>query len=261
MFNKIFIVLNLLMLPLVALGFQFNYGSAQFNGSNQWFSIADSTDISITGDLSLIAWTNPFSLLPDPNRNHILTRWADAGAEKSWQFAISSSRLYFVVRNAAGSEESYDIAYTVPTNQWTHYAVTWKAASSLAIFYINTIEVGRVTGTLTDIKDATSDLEMGRYTNGSYHTGFIDDVQVWAVVRTPEQIKESFCQEINTTSNDLRGYWKLNNVSGNALVDSSISSIADTLTNNNSITFPQDAGMNISERCKNNNSGKTWNTF
>jgi hypothetical protein len=80
----------------------------------------------------------------------------------------------------------------IPVNTWTHIAVTLDIATREVVFLINGVEVSRAPssiamGTLCDNPEA---LVIGALrTNGTLgFQGWIDELRIWAVVRTPAQV-------------------------------------------------------------------------
>src|SRR3990167_3130654 len=64
--------------------------------------------------------------------------------------------------------------------------------------------------------------------------GLIDDVRVWSVFKTAEEIAASYNVELCCDETNLQGYWRLDN----ALTD--LTTNTNDLTNNNSATFSVD---------------------
>ncbi len=55
---------------------------------------------------------------------------------------------------------------------------------------------------------------------GSFH-GLIDEVRIWNVARTEEQIQASWNRSLRGDEPGLVGYWPLNEGSGQAIMDAS----------------------------------------
>ncbi|HBK23231.1 MAG TPA: hypothetical protein DDZ60_12190, partial [Planktothrix sp. UBA10369] len=49
--------------------------------------------------------------------------------------------------------------------------------------------------------------------------GYIDEVRIWNIVRTEQQIQESFNKLLTGKEPNLVGYWRLSNISGNKVTD------------------------------------------
>jgi hypothetical protein len=52
--------------------------------------------------------------------------------------------------------------------------------------------------------------------------GGINELRIWEVARTREQIQQSMCIELSGTEPGLVGYWKFNEAGGQTAYDSSV---------------------------------------
>jgi len=110
-------------------------------------------------------------------------------------------------------------------DEWHHVAMTVDRTGDEMIFYVDgvartPVDISTVTGSLA----SSTSFRMGaRGGNGSELTGLIDEVRIWDVVRTPSEIVDNANNEIPDPASEtnLIGYWKLNDVTGSIVVDSS----------------------------------------
>ncbi len=104
-------------------------------------------------------------------------------------------------------------------DKWAHIAGTWDGATMR--LYVNGKEIGSNTtgthttlstdGTITISKNAV-DEQMG--------TGYIDEVRLWNVARTGDEIRKNMYKELSGSESGLTNYWKLNETSGTTAQDS-----------------------------------------
>jgi len=100
----------------------FDYMS--FDGSNDYLSIADSTDFDLdSSDFTIECWYNPDT---HPGWCGLIAQWPNGNynVTNSWVFEPVGSTLSFYYCNTAGSYYNADAPGSVQTNQWQHCAVT-----------------------------------------------------------------------------------------------------------------------------------------
>jgi hypothetical protein len=111
---------------------------------------------------------------------------------------------------------------------WHHLAMTWSQTSQTAELFVD----GGSRGTRTTASGGLTNLTQGyRPTIGSYCTlgntyerffvGLIDEVRVWNVVRTPQQIQQAKDGVLTGSEPGLIGYWRFEGGSGGKAFDSS----------------------------------------
>src|SRR5207249_9969734 len=104
---------------------------------------------------------------------------------------------------------------------WRHVAATLNGATHVLTLYLNGVRVGQSTLTTTSAGN-TQPLSIGRSgaVSGNYWKGLIDDVRIWNVARTPEQIALLYHIELNNPPSGLVGNWKFDEGRGNVAFDS-----------------------------------------
>ncbi len=105
----------------------------------------------------------------------------------------------------------------LPYGQWVHVAGTYDGA--MMRLYVNGIEVSRraMTGRLSAYG---TDLFIGRYANFPEGiVGLIDEVRLWNVARTPEQIRDLMCVRLRGDETGLLGCWKFDEGAGQVAAD------------------------------------------
>lgn len=125
-----------------------------------------------------------------------------------------------------------------PINTWNHYAVTWSQGGSNN-FYVNGESVGINGGGSAPSyinKSNSADLIIGARESGirSFFHGNIDEVRIWNVQRSEQQIADNYKNELVGSEPGLIGYWQFEN----DLND--LTSNGNHLTNNGGATFSSD---------------------
>lgn len=207
--------------------------------SSQYLSLADSALFDISGNITIEAWVKLESAVPSGSNYGIVTK----GDENDVAYA-------FRIRDVGGGENELDFSYqdgieytarswtaNIPVGTWTHVAASVEPASKTINFYVNGAEnTGTASGNATSTRNSDVGLSVGNdlWGSGRYLDGLLDDVRVWDVARSAQEIADNYNSELNGNETGLVGYWKLNNF----LSDST--SNGNALTNNNGATFVTD---------------------
>jgi Concanavalin A-like lectin/glucanases superfamily len=110
-------------------------------------------------------------------------------------------------------------------NKWVHIAATYSPSSGVKVYYNDQL-VYQVAATGTLIVDNNSVLRIGTIVETGYDEyfgGSIDDVRIWNVVRTQEQIAQNMNKELTGNETGLVADWKFDQAptSNNVVYDSS----------------------------------------
>ena len=140
-----------------------NTKALDFDGSNDYVSVAHSSDLSVSGAMSITAWVNPDSLSGFPM---FVSKRASTG--HAYQFYSTGNKLNY--NNGTIAQSSG----TISTSTWTHVAVTFDGASGVT-FYIDGSLAGTATAATTNPTN-TQAVDLGRAYNGNYFDGKMDEV-------------------------------------------------------------------------------------
>ncbi|KIM09722.1 MAG: hypothetical protein KU29_00220 [Sulfurovum sp. FS06-10] len=201
-----------------------------FDGSNDFVNLGTSVSTGLNGTtaLTLEAWINPSAL---NGWNNIVTDY-DGAYHKFLLRVRNSNNIQFVLNGTF-----LNTSFSVPLNTWTHVAAVYDGANMYV--YVN--------GTLTASQAATVSLpatsnqvNIGARigSNTENFTGNIDEVRVWNVARTVEQINGSKNCELAGTESGLLAYYNFNqgvdqanNSTVTVLTDATVNANNGTLTN------------------------------
>ncbi len=114
---------------------------------------------------------------------------------------------------------------------WHHWAGTYNAGNKARCIYRDGILVASNTATAN--YQGSGSLFFGRDawgTSGMFR-GSIDDVRIWNVARTAEEIKQHVNQPLSGTESNLVAYWKFDEGSGASAQDATTNSCDGTLVN------------------------------
>lgn len=181
-------------------------------------SAADSSSLSLTSDFTLELWLNLESQPASNIRMGIIGKWLTAGNQGSYILEYGDvagvKRLTLFLSNDGVNADELYIAYSLATATWTHLALTWKASSATAKFYINGSQAGTdQVGSRTSIYNSSASFYIGRRRNDtldgteSTFDGLIDEVRVWNTVRTQTEINNNKSNELVGNETGLVAYW------------------------------------------------------
>lgn len=158
----------------------------------------------------------------------------DASLDSALVTTASYEGRLSVSSNGTNSETLAKVI-SIMTNNWYRLSISWKASTATATFYLNAVNQGIVTGTLTSINDNASRFYLGADKGaaavGDFFNGYLDDARVWNTTRTDSDISNYNLTQLLGSEGGLAAYYKLNN----ALTDATAN--ANDLTNENSATF------------------------
>jgi len=182
--------------------------AADFNGSVDEVILSSPSALKMANDFTITAWINPDTT---GSTRRIFSQYPSGGI--GYGLGTSGDRLLFTTY---GVQDYYTGSLNIPTDTWSHVAVTFDTNNDAA-FFVNGQPRQTVPGT-APANIGSNNFFIGSYGTGQWFDGQIDDVQVHSGVLTQSQIQQ--------ISGPVRiGYWKLDetvNPSGNTTaVDSS----------------------------------------
>lgn len=164
--------------------------------------------------------------------DYIIDQWGD--------------EAYSIYVDAAGNLYSDTMALDMPVSphtamastplimgQWNHVALTYVNATSTKSLYLNGVQVFHQ----VNVGDPGFDTEPiyfgGRKTSGGTaydnFAGRLDEIRIWNVVRTEQEILDNIDTELTGSETGLRGYWNFNEGSGSTVNDLSSYGIDGTI--------------------------------
>ena len=219
--------------------------------SSEYATAADSTSLSITGDITIECWIKIKSQVSSGTGWFLVMKSTAGGSNRSYELTyeyfganpILQMRIF-----GAGTPTNFwtgFLTYTLTVDTWTHIAVSVDvsaAAASKAEWVIDGVSQGAGTGTdtgtgATSIHDNATALRIGQ--SDPVNAGFYPDAQfslvrIWDVLRTATQLNDNKCNVFGTTTTNMVAEWSLDNVYTDA------SGNGNTLSGVNTPTFVSD---------------------
>ncbi len=159
-------------------------GALEFNGSDEFVSIAGIGGYPACDAITICAWINPYTL---PGLGY--TAIYD---QTGWETGVVHFQIYGgKVQLAVGNGVGVTSATSVPQNEWTHVAVVYSAADDPNVFakiYLNG-DLDKESEALPVPIDLTRAAAIGSWDGtGRYYHGLIDDVRVYNRALTDTEI-------------------------------------------------------------------------
>ncbi len=220
-----------------------NYASVDLRVENrQSLTISESIQkgLDVGEELTIQAWIRKNS--SDVIDQVIVGKYdGDAGSgARSYALSINATgpdQINLLVSDGT-SHEWLSVPKKIDSGEWHNIAVTYTGGTAMAKFFLDGSLVGEVESTIHLVHDSNVPFRIGATSVGSgiggYFDGRIDEVRVWSVARTEEEIQRDMRRVLTGNEPGLEGYWRME---GNFL-DSS--SNGNHLTPENGPTFSDD---------------------
>jgi hypothetical protein len=195
-----------------------------FDGSDDYVTVGNESDFDFTNAVTLEAWIKPSTTAGE---HGIVTKNYGTGAHP-YQLRVENGEITLGFYDGTWTPITTSGA-NIPVGEWTHVAGTYDKTT--AKIYINGVLSASQNYT-ANISQNNNPIEIGR-TNSSYFSGSIDEVRVWNVARTQQQIQDNMRLPFTSAQSGLVGYWQFNAASGTNAQNHGSSGGNGTLTNFN----------------------------
>ncbi|MEF8844412.1 MAG: Ig-like domain-containing protein [Bacteroidales bacterium] len=190
-----------------------------FNGTNDDVIIPPDASLDITGSITLEAWIRITGRATD--------KWQVMGRDQQYHLRYEKDELIFYTGEALLTEPIH-----FSDSVWYHLGATYNRDTMR--LYVNGSEIAKRENTTAIQQDAARNFYIGTDNSGERHfEGMIDEVRVWSVARTGEQIRNNMISELTGSETGLEGYWKFNEGSEFTALDASSNS------NDGSLSLPK----------------------
>ncbi|MGB1109329.1 MAG: LamG-like jellyroll fold domain-containing protein, partial [Gammaproteobacteria bacterium] len=203
----------------------------QFDGVDSEVDMGDSALFQPANTITLETWINPTSV---SGISHVMGNYLEViadGTKSGYSVYINNGTLNFGFFSANSSKLATSGANLLQAGEWSHVAATWDGTT--AKVYINGREVGSTNvGGSFDFEPANS-FRLGHYSDAdssTYYTGLMEDVRVWNIARTADQILDSHTTQLEGNEANLVGYYRADSVSGDQLIDLSSNQLNGTMS-------------------------------
>lgn len=237
------VVLALLLLVSLPVAVLANAGNAiDFDGVNDYVSVADTAVLNLTGDFTVELWVNPSSI---GSQRAIIDKDTISGTSHPYtsEFQVeilSDGKIRFIV----GSTTTWSWSFISSTTQlsagnWYHIVAIMDGTTMR--LYINGVNENTTTNSLGRRADAGLPLSIGRSTDSvdigtTYFHGKTDEARIWNIARTQAQIQNKMYTSLVGSEANLIAYYKFDQSGTTTLDDLTSNNHDGTLTNMDAAT-------------------------
>jgi hypothetical protein len=187
------------------------------DGKRAFLSIPDSATLrAVTNEMTIEVWVKAASFYPfEAGINTIVRKNIQFGQQKYF-LRFRSFQRQPVLEIACGNRNGLlSAAYDFQPGRWYHIAATLGGGRLTA--YVNGVAIGGRPAA-RGVEPDPSEILVGRgdptYSRGEYFHGALDDLRIWSVARTPEQLKAGMSARLTGTEPGLVAMWNFDD--GNA---------------------------------------------
>lgn len=183
-----------------------------------YVQIADAAALDLTGGaLTIEAWILP-QTYGQNEQGRIIDHGGGSSIASGWTFRVENAGYANCLNFMTNHVAHYSDQNVITVNAWQHVAVTLSAGT--LTFYVNGVATGVRTSVATP-KANTTPIRIGMRATDDYRGfhGYIDEVRIWSVARTAQQLIDSKDTEIDGATEGLVAYWRLNEGTGVTTAD------------------------------------------
>lgn len=208
-----------------------NTKSLKFDGTSTYVDLGTAAGLAPDSAVTVEAWIKPAAFAVNPWQNTVVSK--DGWSAGEGGFVLRCGGNGILSFNIAGKtfagassswKEAASPAASLTLNTWTHVAGTFDGAT-LKVF-INGVQSGSFAFAGVIDKNAQYITRIGRLADNQgasqyrYFNGLIDEVRIWERALTGAELLASMNNQISPTGQSrLKGYWRMNDGSGNTAVD------------------------------------------
>ncbi|MFY7912810.1 MAG: FG-GAP-like repeat-containing protein [Emticicia sp.] len=202
--------------------------------NSQYITVPHSASLNLTTSFTMEAWVNysgsNVTILDKGNYNYLWSLNTNGNGNKMGFYELSTGTWKY----------SND---PVPQNTWTHVAIV--LTGNTIFFFINGLPSGAASMT---ISQDNQPLNIGRqqptFCACNHFNGTMDELRIWNVARTYEEIIDNKNKTVPTNSAGLIAYYKFDEGTGTTTADASGNGNNGTFVNNPTWQVPATSPVN-----------------
>ncbi len=204
-----------------------------FDGVNDYVVHANNAALKTTEAVTVEGWI--YARTAEQWESFMSFAQDNGSNESGYDFSYVNEKLRFRCKTVTmgGNEWDNNPGAEIPFNQWIHVAGVYDGAEMR--MYLNGVlaEKQSKTGLISWQFDPI-DMRIGAYHDDNedyYFDGQVDEVRIWNVARTEDEIRSKMCSKLAGTENGLVAYYRLDEVAGAISKDESATNLEGTLVN------------------------------
>ena len=201
-----------------------------FNGSDEYLNVGNSSSLDVGNVLTVEAWVKPNSITA--REGIFSTRFNNASGSFQFELGTGSAGTGRVAVSGVSTWVAQTGDNAIATGEWVHLAYTRTGSGAgTSKIYINGVLQTLINNEAYTFVNNTGDKVIGSGTSGGqFFNGSMDEVRVWNIARTADQIRESMYLSLAGTETGLVSYWQCNEAGG-TLTKDNISTNNGTMLN------------------------------
>ena len=189
-------------------------GSAFFDGTDDYITIADDSTLDITGNFSITMWAK-FDTFPSSDSGEAILQKGDQGSNRAYGLAIyntSGNTTTQILLSTNGSSwfNSLKGGTNLSVATWYHISGTYDG-TTVKLYLDGVLDSSE--GETDDIEANSSALVLGYNGSAGYMGGNICNVGIWSTALTQAQIKsimwKNYAGLDSTETTNLVSWWNL----------------------------------------------------
>lgn len=190
-----------------------------FDGIDDLVDMGNPAAFNITNNITLETWAK---LEVTGGDSKLITKFGDTANDDAYSLQVVNGFPEFLLK-FSGTWVTLNAGMAIVPGRWYHITGVYDGTNMRT--YINGIQTNSITQTGTiDVSSAT--FKLGAWSAGNYLEGQMDEVRVWSVARTADQIRENMHLTLDACGNTgLVAYYQMNHTAG-------ATTVVDVLGNN-----------------------------
>lgn len=216
---------------------------------------------SIATTFTLESWVSLKTLNPSMPFPKVLGKWRSSNSNRDIVLDFDNATNLFraVIAHETNGTATVISSVTIPVvNEWYHLAMSYDGVTLR--LYVNGVEESSQ-AIANGLEIHTSELYIGsNQNNTNYWNGQIEEVRVWNIARTANEIRENMHLTLKECSAGLAAYYQMNDGTGSGIAaDGSGNNHTGTLTNMDPASDWMAGGVNIGNDAGGNSNSETIN--
>lgn len=167
--------------------------AASFDGVNDYASVPDSSNLDLTGPMSIGFWIKTSWWVPTLSTSSIILTKGNY-LNGYWFEYYPSGKISFWIYPSSGTTKEAKSAVTIPDGQWHYILGTYNR--SIQKVYVDGM-LSNTNSFSSTIKTTTNPLSIGKGGFGSgwgkyYFNGQLDEIKIWNYALTEAQVTEEY---------------------------------------------------------------------